>query len=58
MLLIQIQLENGMTLPVRIPANADIGKVMQQIEVYNLKSKFYKFHKKELVTSTFPNERL
>ena len=35
---IQIQLENGITLPVQIPANADIGKVMQQIEVYNLKS--------------------
>ena len=47
-----------MTLPVQIPANADIGKVMQQIEVNSFKSKFYNFYKKELVTSTFPNERL
>ena len=58
MLQIQIQLQNGIMLPVQIPANADIGKVMQQIEVNSFKSKFYQFYKKELVASSFPNERL
>ena len=58
MLQIQIQLENGIMLPVQIPANTDIGTVMQQIEVNSFKSTFYQFYKKELVTSSFPNERL